>query len=162
MFSSLLILRLVGSKHSLLTTEPLRRWSNVFGLFSLVSGFRNCWFRIMRLSLPQQNWWHGLTIKEQRKGNRPPISRKPIDWRRGLSRLWKELCQHGLRLGPIKISLLSYKVIFHHRISSHSRGKSPAELVFNRKIRIPIVSQFQQGQSVTYKPTPYSETSKAI
>ena len=45
------------------------------------------------------------------------------------------------------------KVLFHHRISSNARGISPAEIVFRWKLRMPIVSSFQQGQKVYYKPT---------
>lgn len=52
------------------------------------------------------------------------------------------------------------RILFHHRISSSSKGKSPAELVFNRKLRIPIVTQFNQGQTISYNPK-NQETTKA-
>ena len=68
---------------------------------------------------------------------------------------WTEIKTHQ------DFSAFLQRVLFHHRISSHSRGASPAELVFNRKIRIPIVTQFHQGQTITYKPTLKSETSQA-
>jgi transposase InsO family protein len=45
------------------------------------------------------------------------------------------------------------RVLLHHRVSSQARGKSPAELVFGRKIRVPVVSPFQQGESVLYQKT---------
>ena len=69
---------------------------------------------------------------------------------------WVEIKTHQ------DFSAFLQRVLFHHRLSSHSRGRSPAELVFNRKIRIPIVTPFHQGQSVVYKPTVNSETSKAV
>lgn len=53
------------------------------------------------------------------------------------------------------------RILFHHRISAHSRGKSPSELMFNRQIRIPIVTTMQQGQPIWYKPkdsTSYAAT----
>ena len=53
------------------------------------------------------------------------------------------------------------KVLFHHRISSTSRGTSPAELVFGRKLKIPVVSKFQQGQKIWYKPAPTSLATNA-
>ena len=40
------------------------------------------------------------------------------------------------------------RVLFHHSISSYSRGKSPAEAVFGRQLRVPIVTRFQQGEPV--------------
>ena len=43
------------------------------------------------------------------------------------------------------------KILFHHRISSLSRGKSPAELVFGRKLKIPITTTFQQGEKLWFK-----------
>ena len=45
------------------------------------------------------------------------------------------------------------KMLFYHRISANYYGKSPAEMVFGRQIRRPIVSTFDQGQSVGYKPS---------
>jgi hypothetical protein len=45
------------------------------------------------------------------------------------------------------------KVLFHHRISSKATGISPAEIVYGRKITIPIVSNYEQGQKVFYKAT---------
>lgn len=44
------------------------------------------------------------------------------------------------------------KVLFHHRISSHSRGISPAEIVFGRQIRCPIFSRYTQGENVVFRP----------
>lgn len=43
------------------------------------------------------------------------------------------------------------KILFHHRISSFSRGQSPAELVFGRKIRIPVVAPYEQGEKIWFK-----------
>ena len=43
------------------------------------------------------------------------------------------------------------KVLFHHRVSSCSRGVSPSELVFGKKLRVPIVSPYEQGQAMWYK-----------
>ena len=45
------------------------------------------------------------------------------------------------------------KVLFHHRISACSRGKSPAEIVYGRQLRVPVVSRFEQGEDVIYKPS---------
>lgn len=50
------------------------------------------------------------------------------------------------------------RVLFHHRISSVSRGLSPAELMFGRRLRTPIVSRFQQGENVWFQP--YDSTVK--
>ena len=44
------------------------------------------------------------------------------------------------------------KVLFHHRVSSHSRGISPSEIMFGRRIRCPIFSRFNQGENVTFRP----------
>jgi len=52
------------------------------------------------------------------------------------------------------------QVLFHHRNSSISRGRSPAETVFNRKLRVPIVSPFQQGQDIWYKTTGVHEPAR--
>ena len=43
------------------------------------------------------------------------------------------------------------KILFHHRISSNSRGKSPAEIIFGRQLRAPITTKYQQGQPIWYK-----------
>ena len=52
------------------------------------------------------------------------------------------------------------KVLLHNRISSHNKGKSPAELVFGRKLRIPITTTFQQGQELWFKPHKNAESKK--
>ena len=44
------------------------------------------------------------------------------------------------------------KILFHHRVSSHSRGLSPSEIVFGRQIRCPIFGRFNQGESVVFRP----------
>ena len=47
------------------------------------------------------------------------------------------------------------RLLFHHRITSSCRGKSPAELVFNRQIRTPSILptiSMQQGDKVWFKP----------
>ena len=52
------------------------------------------------------------------------------------------------------------KVLFHHRCSSFSRGKSPSEIVFGRALRVPIVSSFQQGEPVNFKKFSAQETAE--
>ena len=44
------------------------------------------------------------------------------------------------------------KVLLHHRVSSASRSKSPAKIVFGRTLRLPIVSKFKQGEEIWYTP----------
>ena len=41
------------------------------------------------------------------------------------------------------------KVLFNHRCSAHSRGISPAEIIFGRKLRVPVYSKFDQGEPLT-------------
>jgi hypothetical protein len=53
------------------------------------------------------------------------------------------------------------RVLFHHRNSSVSRGKTPAELVFGRQLRVPVTSHFHQGEMVLYKPHKHSSTFQA-
>lgn len=53
------------------------------------------------------------------------------------------------------------KVLFHHRISSNMKGLSPAEIVFGRKVRVPIASTYQQGQKVYYKANIATPTADA-
>ncbi len=43
------------------------------------------------------------------------------------------------------------KLLLHHRCSTYSRGKSPAEIVFGRTIRLPIISSFEQGQPIGFQ-----------
>lgn len=52
------------------------------------------------------------------------------------------------------------RVLFSHRIASSSRGRSPAEIVFGRTLRAPVVSPFSQGQTLIYKPTSKSIPTK--
>jgi hypothetical protein len=60
-------------------------------------------------------------------------------------RAWNENLVHA--------SFATYlqKVLFHHRNSSHARGRSPAEIVFGRRLRVPVVSRFEQGEPVQYR-----------
>jgi len=44
------------------------------------------------------------------------------------------------------------RILFHHRISSHARGKFPAELAFGRQLRAPVLLPFQQGDETWYVP----------
>ena len=53
----------------------------------------------------------------------------------------------------MELDVFLQKMLFYHRISANYYGKSPAEMVFGRQIRRPIVSTFDQGQSVGYKPS---------
>jgi hypothetical protein len=53
------------------------------------------------------------------------------------------------------------RVLFHHRSSSSARDKTPAELVFGRRLRVPIVSSFQQGDFVNYRQTGDSPCTRA-
>ena len=59
---------------------------------------------------------------------------------------WKENVYHS------DFNTFLQRVLFHHRVSAFSRGKSPAEIIFGRQLRVPVVSRFQQGESVWYKP----------
>ena len=59
---------------------------------------------------------------------------------------WKESVYHS------DFNTFLQRVLFHHRISAFSRGKSPAEIIFGRQLRVPVVSRFQQGEPVWYKP----------
>ena len=47
---------------------------------------------------------------------------------------WKESVYHK------DFNTFLQRILFHHRVSSFSRGKSPAEIVFGRQLRVPIVS----------------------
>lgn len=59
---------------------------------------------------------------------------------------WKEIDTH------CEFDTFLQKILFHHRIATASHGKSPAEIVFNRPLRVPVVAPFQQGDDVWYKP----------
>lgn len=58
---------------------------------------------------------------------------------------WKETCAH--------MGFVAYlqKVLLHHRIATSARGKSPAEIVFGRQLRVPIMTNFQQGDNIWLK-----------
>jgi hypothetical protein len=43
------------------------------------------------------------------------------------------------------------KILLHHRCTAVSRGKSPAEILFGKKLRLPVVSNFEMGETVGYK-----------
>ena len=68
---------------------------------------------------------------------------------------WKEFKYHS------DFNALLQRVLFHHRISSHARGKSPSELLFGKTLRVPIVSSFQQGERLWYRPA-ISQGSKEV
>ena len=59
---------------------------------------------------------------------------------------WKESVYHS------DFNTFLQRVLFHHRVSAFSRGKSPAEIIFGRQLRVPVMSRFQQGEPVWYKP----------
>ena len=71
-------------------------------------------------------------------------------------RCWKLSQTHQ----PFKVYL--EKVLFHHRISTNARGKSPAEIVFGRQLKAPIVSNFSQGEKIIYKQTPEKDAEEVI
>ena len=60
---------------------------------------------------------------------------------------WKESVYHS------DFNTFLQRVLFHHRISAFSRGRSPSEIVFGRQLRVPVVTRFQQGEPVWYKPS---------
>ena len=45
------------------------------------------------------------------------------------------------------------KILLHHRVTANSRGRSPSEILFGRKLRVPVVSSFEMGENVCYKPS---------
>lgn len=67
-------------------------------------------------------------------------------------RAWSERVTHA------EFTPFLQRVLFHHRNSPSWRGRSPAELVFGRQLRVPLVSAFDQGEEVLYKPTADSRT----
>ena len=69
---------------------------------------------------------------------------------------WKENVYHN------DFNTFLQRILFHHRVSSFSRGKSPAEIVFGRQLRVPIVSRFQQGERVWYKPCKEASPRSAV
>ena len=69
---------------------------------------------------------------------------------------WKESVYHK------DFNTFLQRILFNHRVSSHSRGKSPAEVVFGRQLRVPVVSQFQQGERVLYRPSKDSSPRAAV
>jgi len=44
------------------------------------------------------------------------------------------------------------RLLFHHRVSTTTKGKSPAEWMLGRTPRIPVVSIFPQGKQIIYRP----------
>jgi hypothetical protein len=46
------------------------------------------------------------------------------------------------------------KILLHHRNTAYSRGKTPAELVFGRKLRLPVVTDYKMGEMVGYRSQP--------
>ena len=44
------------------------------------------------------------------------------------------------------------KILLHHRCTAIARGKSPAEILFGQKLRLPVVTNFEMGEAVGYKP----------
>ena len=53
------------------------------------------------------------------------------------------------------------KILLHHRIATSARGKSPAEIIFGRQLRVPIMSTLQQGDPIWYRPQTGSATEQA-
>jgi len=61
-------------------------------------------------------------------------------------RAWKYGCSH------IEFTEYLKKLLFHHRVTSCVRGKSPAQWMLGRSPRVPIVSLFSTGEDILYKP----------
>ncbi|PAA88644.1 hypothetical protein BOX15_Mlig029604g3 [Macrostomum lignano] len=62
-------------------------------------------------------------------------------------RVWSEKITH------MEFSRFLQKVLLHHRNSASSRGCCPAEIIFGRRLRVPVVTNFEQGDSVIYAPS---------
>ncbi|PAA80925.1 hypothetical protein BOX15_Mlig029604g7 [Macrostomum lignano] len=62
-------------------------------------------------------------------------------------RAWSEKVTH------MEFSRFLQKVLLHHRNSVSSRGCCPAEILFGRRLRVPVVTNFEQGDSVIYAPS---------
>ena len=43
------------------------------------------------------------------------------------------------------------KILLHHRCTAMARGKSPAEILFGNKLRLPVVTNFEMGEQIGYK-----------
>ncbi len=59
------------------------------------------------------------------------------------------------RLSTLHQSFDTYlkRLLFHYRTCcKRPNGKSPAEIVFGRPVRVPVISRFTFGQKVTYQP----------
>lgn len=52
----------------------------------------------------------------------------------------------------VEFNAFLQKILFNHRVSAKIRGKSPSEHVFGRRLRVPIVSAHNIGDTVMYKP----------
>ena len=64
-----------------------------------------------------------------------------------------------VRLGDLNSFL--EKTLLHHRCTANSRGKSPSELLFGRKLRVPVVSEYLMGEEVGYHTNNDSKTTQA-
>lgn len=68
---------------------------------------------------------------------------------------WTQRLTHGSFVAFLQ------KALLHHRNSSTSRGRTPAELVLGRRLRVPVVSTFQQGDPVQFKANGDTNSSRA-
>jgi hypothetical protein len=68
---------------------------------------------------------------------------------------WTQRLTHGSFIAFLQ------KALLHHRNSATSRGRTPAELVLGRRLRVPVVSTFQQGDPVQYKANGDTTSSRA-
>ena len=68
---------------------------------------------------------------------------------------WKESTFH------MDFTAYLQKILLHHRIATSARGKSTAEIIFGRQLRVPIMSTLQQGDPIWYRPQTGSAVEQA-
>uniref|UniRef100_A0A1I8FI61 Peptidase A2 domain-containing protein n=1 Tax=Macrostomum lignano TaxID=282301 RepID=A0A1I8FI61_9PLAT len=90
-------------------------------------------------------WWPGMQQDVAQFAN--GAAERAVQTVKSALRAWSEKITH------MEFSRFLQKVLLHHRNSASSRGCCPAEILFGRRLRVPVVTNFEQGDSVIYAPS---------
>lgn len=94
---------------------------------------------------------HWLQLNGIRKMESPVYS----PWSNGTAERAVQTVKNGLKaykLNTVHSDFKSYlqRILFHHRVSTVRNGKSPAEHMFGRRLRVPIVNKHSQGNKLLF------------
>uniref|UniRef100_A0A1I8J244 Integrase_H2C2 domain-containing protein n=1 Tax=Macrostomum lignano TaxID=282301 RepID=A0A1I8J244_9PLAT len=90
-------------------------------------------------------WWPGMQQDVAQFAN--GAAERAVQTVKSALRAWSEKITH------MEFSRFLQKVLLHHRNSTSSRGCCPAEILFGRRLRVPVVTNFEQVDSVIYAPS---------